>query len=187
MGRIQALYLSGAGLVAPPAEWAPLIPVRARPCLRRRAVRSLWDPRGSGPRGTATPFLPLSGHATLGDVLPSPVHGHPAFRAPGPHSALFVPAADSRGPGPAPPPRGRKQPRLLQARRGGGTSLRDLRSCRRSDLARSAGRPPSEVRSGARGCLSSGVVTASPSPGVGPTGAGKHPGSPRTTAGDSQD
>ncbi|KAJ1213411.1 hypothetical protein NDU88_001048 [Pleurodeles waltl] len=119
MGRIQALYLSGAGLVAPPAEWAPLIPVRARSGLRHCAVRSLRDPRGSGPRGTATPFSPLSGLAALGDVLPSPVHGHPAHRALGPRSALFVPTADSRGPGPAPPPRGRKQPRLLQARRGG--------------------------------------------------------------------
>ncbi|KAJ1112332.1 hypothetical protein NDU88_000600 [Pleurodeles waltl] len=96
----------GAGLVAPPAEWAPPSPVRAWPSLRHRAVR------GSGTRGTTTPLSLPKDRTTLGDVLLSSVHGHPALRAPGPRSALAVPAparlqtaAVSRG-----TPRGRYLP-----------------------------------------------------------------------------
>ncbi|KAJ1124636.1 hypothetical protein NDU88_003085 [Pleurodeles waltl] len=43
------LFTSGAGLVAPPAERAPLILVSARLGRRRRAARSLWDPGAPAP------------------------------------------------------------------------------------------------------------------------------------------
>ncbi|KAJ1163318.1 hypothetical protein NDU88_003778 [Pleurodeles waltl] len=103
VSRTRALCTPGAGLVAPPAERASLIPVRARPGRRRRAARSLWDPRGSGLRGATTSFSPSSGSTAPGDVLFNPVHGHPAVRAPGPRSSSCVPAADPRGPSLTPP------------------------------------------------------------------------------------
>ncbi|KAJ1115033.1 hypothetical protein NDU88_003261 [Pleurodeles waltl] len=41
----RALYISGAGPAAPPAERAPLLPARARSGTRHRAARSFCDPR----------------------------------------------------------------------------------------------------------------------------------------------
>ncbi|KAJ1125596.1 hypothetical protein NDU88_004021 [Pleurodeles waltl] len=100
---------------------------------------------------------------------------------------------------PAPPlPRAAANSRLSSRRAEGGRHLsprpQRVQENRLSSVhprphapARSVGRPFSAAWSGTRGRLSPGTVSASQSPGLGPTGAGKRPGSPHTAAEDSKD
>ncbi|KAJ1173844.1 hypothetical protein NDU88_005669 [Pleurodeles waltl] len=121
MNRTRALYISGAGLVAPPAERAPLILVRARPGRRRRAARSVWDPGGSGPRGATTPLSPSRAAPPRATSFLIRSTGAPRS---GPRDLDHPPVCRLQIlTVPTPPSCGRKQPQLLQARRGGKAPL----------------------------------------------------------------